>query len=109
MENEIIPSNKRISVFEGSTLQLIGLSILLSIISLITLGIAMPWLICMYISWIVEKTVISGRKYAFFGKGLNLLGNILKWVILTIITFGIYGFFVPIKIIKWVVQNIEEI
>lgn len=93
------------SVFDGSGLELLGLIILYSLISMVTLGIAAPWMICKLYSWRIKHTILDGKRLVFTGTGAGLLGNWIKWMLLTIITFGIYGFFVYVAVRKWELQH----
>ena len=63
------------SYFDGGLAQLIGYYILGFLITVLTLGICLPW----------SFTMI--------------------WFLLTIITIGFYGFWVGIELRKWIVQH----
>ena len=89
------------SYFDGGLLQLIGWSILGTLVTAFTLGICYPWAITMKYNWEVKHTVINGKRLAFDGKAIQLFGNWIKWFLLSIITLGIYAFWIPIKLTKW--------
>ena len=93
------------SRFEGGLLGLICVNVLAALISVVSLGIAMPWAMCIKYRWEIENTVIEGRRLRFIGSGGSLFMNYIKWWILTIITFGIYGFWLYIKLIEWKTEN----
>lgn len=93
------------SYFDGGLLGLIGVNILTFLLSVITFGLAYPWLICMKLNWVTSHTVIEGRRLRFIGTGLSLFGNWIKWLLLTIITFGIYSFWLVIKVKQWEIKN----
>lgn len=93
------------SKFDGGLLQLIGWSILGSLITTCTLGICFPWALVMIYGWETKHTVINGKRLKFDGTGLQLLGSWIKWLLLTIITLGIYGFWVPLKIKAWTTKH----
>ena len=93
------------SLFNGGLLGLIGINILQSLLITITLGIALPWAICLKERWIAKHTIIDGQQLVFDGKGGQLFGNYIKWFLLTIITFGIYAFWLDIKMKQWVVKH----
>lgn len=97
--------NERNSYFDGGLLQLIGYRLLGGFITLITLGICLPWAYCMVYNWEIKHTVIDGRRLAFDGTAVQLFGNWIKWLLLTLITLGIYGFWVAIKLKKWQVKH----
>jgi len=75
------------------------------LVTVLSLGICLPWAVCMLYSWETKHTVIEGRRLKFNGKAIWLFGSWIKWLLLTIITFGIYGFWVPIAIKKWVTKH----
>jgi len=93
------------SYFDGGLLQLIGWEILAFLITMLTLGICLPWAICMLLNWEKRHTVIEGRRLKFTGTGGGLFVQWLKWLGLTIITLGIYSFWVQIAIRKWVAKH----
>ncbi len=93
------------SYFDGSTLGLIGMQLLVLLLSLVTLGIGTPWAECMMLRWKAKHTVINGRRLQFTGKGLQLLGKYLLWALLTVVTLGIYAIWLPVKAEKWRVRH----
>lgn len=95
----ILPDAK--SYFDGSTLQLFCWRLLGTILFIITLGLAFPWIMCMIYRWETKHTVISGYRLAFDGKGSQLFGRYLLWLLLCIVTFGIFAIFVANKIKMW--------
>lgn len=107
-KNEIshvaVPEAKR-SCFDGSVLQLIGWRLLAGLVTVLTLGIAYPWAMCMVMRWEVRHTVINGRRLKFTGRGTGLWGRYLLWGFLTVITLGIYGIWLGLGIRKWKVKH----
>ncbi|MFL2028438.1 DUF898 family protein [Loigolactobacillus zhaoyuanensis] len=97
--------NGRASFFDGGLLQLIGWSILGTIVTVCTLGICYPWALTMIYGWKINHTVIDGQRMQFHGSALGLFGNWIKWLLLTIITIGIYSFWVSIKLEDWKAKN----
>lgn len=97
--------NGSISFFDGGLLSLIGWSILATLVTFLTIGIAYPWALCMLYGWKINHTVVEGKRMRFVGSGIGLFGYWIKWFFLTIITFGIYGFWVNIKLEDWKVRN----
>ncbi len=93
------------SYFDGSLLQLIGYNILTFLLSLCTLGIGVPWAVCMMERWECKHTVVEGRRLYFDGTGLGLFGSYLKWFLLSIVTLGIYALWIPIKMRKWTTSH----
>lgn len=93
------------SKFTGSLFGLIVINLFCTIVSVISLGILIPWVVCLKESWYAERTIIDGKRLCFDGTGLQLFGNYIKWFLLTIITFGIYSFWLHIKLKQWVVKH----
>ena len=93
------------SYFDGGLLQQIGWRLLGGLLTLFTLGIGLPWAVCMLYRWETKHTVIDGHRLGFNGTGGQLLGKWLLWMLLTIITIGIYGFWVSIKLKKWITKH----
>ena len=93
------------SFFDGGLFQLIGYHILGILVTVLTLGICLPWAYTMVYNWEIKHTVINGYRLRFDGTAVGLFGNWIKWLLLTIITFGIYGFWVSIKLKKWKVKH----
>lgn len=94
------------SYFDGNGIELLGYTLLATIISVVTCGIATPWMICKLNKWRLEHTVINGKRLTFNGTGGSLLGHWILWEILTIITCGIYGFFTYVALRKWELNHI---
>lgn len=89
------------SEFDGMGIELFGYIVLAQIVSVITCGIATPWMLCMIYRWKMEHTTINGKRLTFNGEGGSLLGHWILWELLTIITCGIYGLFVHVQLRKW--------
>ena len=96
---------KEESYFDGGLLQEIGWSLLGLLVTVLTVGICLPWAVVMIENWKTKHTVIEGKRLAFDGTALQLFGSWIKWLLLTIITIGIYGLWVEIKMKKWVVKH----
>ena len=93
------------SVFDGRLIQLIGWRILGLLLTIITLGLGVPWAECMIHRWEAKHTTIDGVRLVFDGKGGQLFGKYIIWWLLTIITLGIYSLWMGIKMKKWVVMH----
>ena len=91
--------------FDGGAGSYIGISIGAFFLTVITLGIAIPWAICMRYRWRSQHTIIDGRRVRFTGTGGGLFGNWIKWWLLCVITLGIYGFWVVPRLTRWVVEH----
>lgn len=96
-----IPLTEEKSYFDGSAWGYIGYSLLSKFVTLITLGLAYPWMLCMRQRWQARHTVINGNRQVFDGKGVQLIGRYLLWWFLSAITFGIYGIWMGLALKKW--------
>ena len=74
------------SYFDGGLFQKIGWRILGWLVTVLTLGICLPWAYCMIYRWETKHTVIEGKRLGFDGSALGLFGNWIKWLFLCIIT-----------------------
>lgn len=93
------------SEFKGGAFSLYFMKLLVNLISVITLGLAYPAMVCMYNKWLCSHTYINGRKMRFDGNGLQLFGKYLLWAFLTVITLGIYSFWLAVNMKKWIVSH----
>lgn len=93
------------STWDGGVFETVVNSIVASLISGITCGIATPWAVCYMMKFIVGHTVINGRRLKFDGNGGQLFGNWIKWFFLTIVTCGIYSFWVIPRMYKWIASH----
>ncbi|MDR2693259.1 MAG: DUF898 domain-containing protein [Chitinispirillales bacterium] len=93
------------SYFDGGVLQFLGWVILGSIITTCTLGLCLPWAVCMFYKWETSHTVVGGRRLQFNGSGGSLFGHYILWWFLTIITLGIYSFWLYVAMKKWMAKN----
>ncbi len=102
--NAAISEEER-SYFDGGYFAYIGYNILVVFVTLITLGIAYPWMCCMLQRWKAKHTVVCGKRMYFDGTGLQLIGKYLLWGFLSVITFGIYGLWMSISMRKWFAKH----
>lgn len=93
--------NNGVSHFDGGLFELVVLRIIGTIVTVLSLGILLPWVYCRFYRWEVNHTVIDGRRLVFTGSAIGLFSQWIKWLILSFITLGIYGFWVNIKLKKW--------
>ena len=93
------------SAFKGSVVDFIGTTVLALVISVCTLGLGIPWAICLYRSWRVKNTVIEGRRFVFDGTGGELFLQCVRWAICTVFTCGIYLLWVPIRLQDWLTKH----
>ena len=93
--------------FDGGAGTYLGTGLLALLVTLLTLGICLPFAIVLRQRWRAKHTYIEGRRLAFIGGGFQLFGNWIKWFLLIIITLGIYSFWVAPRIQKWIVENTD--
>lgn len=93
------------SRFDGGLAGLLGYNLLAIIGTVLTLGIAYPWMMCMLVRWETRHTVINGHRLRFDGTGGQLIGKWLVWLLLIIVTLGIYSLWIPIRIKQWTVKH----
>lgn len=106
MSKELRANGYVVSGFDGTLGGLIGISLLQLLISVVTLGLGIPFAVCIGIRWQMRHTVVEGKRLYFKGNGFQLWGNVLKWLFCTVFTLGIYGFWLPIKYNEWVAKHL---
>ena len=102
---QLAPPASRTFQFDGGagSFFLVGLAQFL--LTLFTLGLALPWALCMRYRWQAQHTLVYGRRIVFTGTGGGLFGNYVKWWFFMIITLGIYSFWVIPRLTRWVVEH----
>lgn len=65
--------------FDGGAATYWGTFLLAALVTLVTIGIAYPWALCMKQRWIAKHTIIDGRRLRFTAGGMNLFGHWLLW------------------------------
>jgi uncharacterized membrane protein YjgN (DUF898 family) len=94
-------------VFDGDAGSYLGTSILAAILTVFTMGIGLPWAMCMREQWKANHSMIDGRRLKFVGTGGALFGTWIGMLALCVITFGIYSFWVGPKLMKWTWENTQ--
>lgn len=75
-------------------------------VSVITLGLACPAMICWKNRWVAKNTYVNGKQLVFDGKGHQLFGRFMLWLLLSVITFGIYYIVcMKVAVTKWEVKH----
>lgn len=101
VEKQRIAADPKASYFDGKGSTLFGLTLLMTLVSVITCSIATPWMLCKIYKWRKTHTVIDGRRLDFNGTGGSLLGHWILWTLLDIVTCGIYSYFEYVALCKW--------
>ncbi|HEY4537787.1 MAG TPA: DUF898 family protein [Erysipelothrix sp.] len=91
--------------FDGDLWSYFSMELVNLIILFFTIGIGMPWVLVRRYRWESRHTLLEGKKFAFEGEAIELLGRWIIWWILTIITFGIYSAVVRVKILEWRINH----
>ena len=91
--------------FDGGAATYVGTGLLAFLVTVVTLGIALPFAIVLRQRWVAKHTYIEGRRLMFTGSGMGLFGNWVKWWLLTLVTLGVYSFWVIPRLTKWKVEH----
>lgn len=74
----------RSSYFDGTLWGFIGNRLLAWLLTIITLGIAAPWAVCMRKQWELEHTVVNNHRLKFTGNAAEAIGT---WILYLIVTY----------------------
>ena len=96
---------QRVSYFDGNLFELMFLKLLGIFVTVISLGLCLPWAFCMVYKWETKHTIIDGKRLGFDGTAMQLFGNWLKWWIAVLLTVGIYALWVNIKLKQWKIKH----
>ncbi|NNG20893.1 DUF898 family protein [Naumannella sp. ID2617S] len=91
--------------FTGGALGWFGTQLLATLVTMVTLGICLPWAVVIVQRWHTDNTYVNGQRMHFTGTAMGLFGKWIKWWFLTVITVGIYSFWVYPRMYRWVVEN----
>lgn len=72
-----------------------------ALLSTITIGIMYPWCLCWIAHYEAKHTYIDGKRLAFDGHGVQLIGHWILYAFLFVITATIFGFWIPKKLKNW--------
>lgn len=72
------------SQFEGGMLEFIGINIVVWLVTVLTLGIAYPWMYCWYRRWQLNHTVIESQRLKYAATGTKMMGFVMKWILIYI-------------------------
>jgi uncharacterized membrane protein YjgN (DUF898 family) len=100
----VVPLNARFE-FDGGAATYVGTAIASFLVTVLTLGICLPWALCMRYRWRTKHTLISGYRLRFTGRALGLFGQWLKWWFFVFITLGIYSFWVVPRLTRWITRH----
>jgi uncharacterized membrane protein YjgN (DUF898 family) len=100
-------SKSKAFAFDGGAATYFGTALLSFLVTVLTIGIALPYAIVLRQRWRTKHTYVNGHRLTFLGSGMSLFGNWIKWLLLIIVTLGIYSFWVVPRLTKWVVENTD--
>ncbi len=90
------------SRFTGGAFANFFIGFFTGLLSIVTLGLAYPALVCWKLRWKAKHTYIDGCRLVFDGKAIQLFGKYILWFFLSIITIGIYAMIaMPLNMKKW--------
>lgn len=92
--------------FKGKGGGYFWLMIWTSVLTIITVGIAYPWMMCAIERWKASHTYIDDKQLVFKGSGAGFFGTWLLIILLTIITFGIYAPWGACRLLRWKTNNL---
>lgn len=102
MQEETTTTVDTASRFTGGAFANYFIGLISNFVTMITLGIAYPFMACWKYKWRAEHTYIYGQQLTFDGNGLQLFGQYIKWFLLSIITCGIYFILCArLKLVEW--------
>ncbi len=94
------------SAFTAGVLEFFAVEFVTALVSMVTFGIAAPFMIAWQLRWMAEGTVYSGRQTEFDGEGTELFMNYIKWWLLSVITLGIYAaLYLPLNMNRWTAEH----
>lgn len=100
--NNSTTSAEEISQFDGGMFANFFIGAATLLVSLITLGLAYPAMVCMKLRWEAKHTYLNGRQLTFDGNAAQLMGKYILWLFLSVITFGLYFIFsAKLKLTEW--------
>jgi uncharacterized membrane protein YjgN (DUF898 family) len=92
--------------FDGGAGTYVGTAVLAFLVTILTLGICLPFAMVLRERWKAKHTYVEGRRLVFTGSGIRLFGHWLLWELLIVVTLGIYSFWVVPRLTKWKVEHL---
>ncbi len=107
IDGEPIVANGNESYFDGNSFEYLGYGLLSTLLLIMTLGLATPWVMAMIEKWDTKHQVINNRRLVFSGSGLGFLGEYIIIAILTVITCGIYSSWGSVRMTRYIVKHTD--
>ena len=93
------------SKFTGTTSESIKINCFCSVMGVLSLGIAAPWLLCKKQRWYAKHTFIEGKQLVFDGKPRELIREYLLKLLFSYLSLGVYSFWLSLKLKKWIISH----
>lgn len=91
--------------FVGKGGSLFWLMFKIGLLTMITFGIYCPWGYVRIKRFVLENSILDGKRMGFTGTGGQLWGQIIVLWLLSMITIGIYGPWGYCRIQRWIADN----
>ena len=78
------------SSFTGGAFANFFMALAARLATILSLGIAYPFMVCWRERWVASHTYINGKRLKFDGNGGELIGKYIIWWLLSIVTLGFY-------------------
>lgn len=78
------------SSFTGGAFANFFMALAARLATILSLGIAYPFMVCWRERWVASHTYINGKRLRFDGNGGQLIGKYIVWWLLSLVTLGIY-------------------
>ncbi len=78
------------SSFTGGAFANFFMALAARLATILSLGIAYPFMVCWRERWVASHTYINGKRLKFDGNGGQLIGKYIVWWLLSLVTLGIY-------------------
>ena len=95
------------SGFEGNMFEWIGYNLVTALVSGLTCGIAVPWVVCSFNKWYAPNVRISGKRLRFEGSGAELFGQYIIVLLLSIVTCGLYYSWGYVRLRRWAISHLS--
>lgn len=105
METEIVVEGKPVSRYTGGAVAPRLMKWVALFVSIITLSLAHPAMVCWQERYRCRHTYIDGKRLKFDGLAVQLIGKYICWVLLTLVTLFIYSFWLSVKMKKWITKH----
>ena len=103
---ELLAGSEGVSRFTGGAAANFFLALLTRAVSLFTLFIAYPTMMCWRMRWKVSHTYYCGRQLCFDGTARALFGKYMLWLLLSVLTLGIFAALaLPGKLARWQLEH----